>query len=517
MHSAEPIAAAGGDSDSFEVIVVGSGIGGMTAAALLARAGQRVLVAEQHSSPGGYAHSFRRGPYIMDPAVHSIIDPRLFDALLRHLDVREHCTLIPVNTFYTVFIEGQRFQVPLTGWPDFVEAHVSWFPESAQEIRAFFAMCRQIHRDAHNLPQRLGLDRLDEVAARFPTLFKYRNAVLADVLEEFIRDPRPRALCAALSLLLGLGATRLPFQSFAQMMGGYLAEGGFCVQGGAEEVIRAMAIGVERDGGRVLCNSRVTRILVEDGQARGVLLKDGRRFSAPVVISNAPVPLTFEELVGPEHVPEPYLRKLRRLKVSGSAFIFYGATRLDLPALGVYHTNFLLRTWDLDAAYDFDVKQGRANVLGLFAGVVDPTLAPPGEHVFTCLLHAPYDIGTPWAEAKPEFKAMMLKELGLVFPGFADHLVFSDVATPLTLERFSMNTGGAIYGWENTLQHVGSKRPSPHTPVAGLYLAGHWTQPGTGWLRSAVSGMLTSRLVLKDKGLLKTVEVFEAPSLPPAE
>jgi prolycopene isomerase len=101
-----------------------------------------------------------------------------------------------------------------------------------------------------------------------------------------------------------------------------------------------------------------------------------------------------------------------------------------------------------------------------------------------------------------------------VFPGLRDSLVFREVATPLAMERFCLNRGGAAYAWENTPAQTGGKR-SPHiTPIEGLFLAGHWTQPGSGSLRTIVSGMHTAQLVLGFKGLPGIT--LEHPDLPPS-
>ena len=213
--------------------MIGSGAVGIVAAALLAKAGMSVLVAEQGEGPGGYAHAFHHGPYVLDPAVHLVSDESLFDALLRYLDVRDRCTFLHTDRLFTAMFPGVTFHAPLASPEQFIAAHVEAFPAQAGEIRRFFALCAQIHREAHELPGQLSLDDLDRAVARFPTLFRYRRALLGDVMGEFISDPRARAVCGAGAAILGLPVSRLPFQAFAQLIFSYLVGGAFYTEGGA--------------------------------------------------------------------------------------------------------------------------------------------------------------------------------------------------------------------------------------------------------------------------------------------
>jgi prolycopene isomerase len=318
-------------------------------------------------------------------------------------------------------------------------------------------------------------------------------------------------------MILSTPPSRLPLQGFAQFVFSQLVDGAFYCVGGAEKVIEAVLAAFQRHGGEIVVNARVTRVVVEGGRAAGVVIGESGLVRAPVVVSNAAAMQTYEQLVGPGHLEEAFLRKLRRLTPSVSGFVLFGGTRLDLGAFGAGHQN-LVSGWDLEGSIVGGIA-GQAD--GAFAfyvpTTVDRSLAPANEHVFTAICPRPYDLAGGWDAERPRFAELLLDKLEARFPGFREGLVFRESATPRALERFTLNTGGAIYGWENTLAHQGGRRPAQRTPIPGLYLAGHWTRPGTGSLRASVSGVHAAQLVLKDAGDEQGAAAFRYARLPPAE
>jgi phytoene dehydrogenase-like protein len=125
----------------------------------------------------------------------------------------------------------------------------------------------------------------------------------------------------------------------------------------------------------------------------------------------------------------------------------------------------------------------------------DRSLAPDGEHllIFTSLM--PYDVGRPWAELKPQVTEAMIDRVDALLPGYRESITFVDSATPETFRDYTLAQGGAIYGWENTPSQTLPKRLPQQTPVPGLLLAGHWTNPGTGSVRCLLSGLAAAATV----------------------
>jgi prolycopene isomerase len=271
---------------------------------------------------------------------------------------------------------------------------------------------------------------------------------------------------------------------------------------------------MERSGGELILGRRATRIAVQDGRASGVELDGNQIVACDAVISNADAGTTFEEMIGPDHLPTSFLKRLRRMRPSLSAVIVFIATSLDLSKTGAVHEVFRPLHVDHDQTYE-DILGGRpGGMFGTIPTLADPSLAPDGEHLLTVHSLAPYDIGRPWEDQVEPYTEQVLDAFEQVFPGLRDAITFQETATPLALERHSLNRQGAAYGWENTPAQTGGKR-SPHiTPVENVLMSGHWTQPGTGSLRALVSGLHTAQMLLRSTGS-RGLD-FEHPDFPPA-
>lgn len=486
--------------DAYDAIVVGGGLGGLSAAAYLARYGRSVLVVERQPGAGGNAHAFRRGPYTFDPAIHILPSGREgepLDLYLRFLGVRDQVTLLPFERLFTALLPGARLVAPF-GWEAFTEAHCALFPSEAEDIRRFFRTCERFGVEARQVPIQVAIKDLDRHAAACPTFFRYRPATLGEVLVEFIRDPRARAACGAIWPYLGLPPSRLSFEIFCRLMS-ILVRGSSHARGGQQRFADALVSAFTARGGEILLGATVKRIDLDGGRASGVTLDDGRAFRARHVISNADARQTFGTLVGMEHVPVPYARRLAKLRPSLSAFVVFAAGSFDVHAHDVGHEVFFHRHWDHDQTHA-DVLAGRPG--GVWAALPtrdDPSLAPPGEHVIVLSSLAAWDLGRPWEQEKERFTGALLADLEVMFPGVRDTLTFVESATPLTLQRYTLGTAGAIYGWENSVDQAGSKRLAYVTPIPGLFLAGHWSQPGGSW-RVMISGSHVAKIILSAEG-----------------
>ena len=278
--------------DAYDAIVVGAGMGGLTAAALLARAGRSVLVIERHDRVGGYAHAFRRGPYHFDSAIHLVggCQPVAFEGggriarVLAALDARSGCDFAPLDPCYTGVYGGRPFPAP-AGLDEFLDAQAAAFPHEEKGLRQLLQDCLDIRQESHRASGPGGVAAAD--LDRFPTLQRFRRATLARVLDDRLDDPRAQAVFATLWPYLGLPPSRLSFLYWATMLLSYVADGSYYCRGTFQRLAEVLADAVLSRGGEVLLRSPVRRIVVESGRARGVVLENGQRIEAPVVVSNA--------------------------------------------------------------------------------------------------------------------------------------------------------------------------------------------------------------------------------------
>ncbi len=489
--------------ERYDAIVVGSGVGGLSAAALLARSGRDVLVVERHDRVGGYAHSFRRGPYLFDSAVHMVGGCRpvpyqggaVVHQLLSGLGIESRCEFLPVDPVYAAVYP----ELALQAAPDldeFVRSLAREFPAEEKGLRELAQECLSIREETHRAAGLGGPYEVMRSPGRFPTLLRYRRATLAQGLDAHLESPRAKAAFASLWPYLGLPPSRASFLYFATMLVSYIADRSYSCRGSFQNFAEALASVVQECGGEILLRSVVRRIPSEAGRVRGIVLENGQRIEAPVVVAAGDARQALCELVGEQALPERLCATLRRLRPSTSAFVSYLATELPFEPASTCHETFFFDSWDHEASYRSSLRLEPSWFTMTVPTLADPSLAPAGQHLVVLTTLVPYATPKGWRVEKQRLAKRLLELAETRVAGLSSSLRFSESATPRTLERYTRASEGAIYGFELSPSQVGPGRLSQRTPIEGLFLAGHWTQPGGGIYGVVYSGIEAACQVL---------------------
>jgi phytoene desaturase len=467
----------------YDAVVIGAGIGGLVCASLLARAGVRVLLAEQHYMVGGYCSTFKRGAYTFDAGTHFyplLGNPATITGeLLGRLGIRtKWLKMDPVDHFH--FPDGTSFSVP-ADFDEYYEKLKREFPHEIEAIDRFFALAREAYLSG------LLYYFKGRPHARFESL---RHFTVREVLDRHFKDQKLRLLLAADCAHWGSRPSQTSFVFDSMLRLSYFL-GNYYPQGGSQAFADDLAREFEEHGGHIAMRARVTRISVERGTATGVDLELGaasqRRqlhVAADRVISNADLVLTLEKMIGAEHVGANYIRSVKKLRPSLPCYLTHiGLRDIALEPLeraSGYHW----RSWDTERV--------ATDMFKIFVPTqYEPQMAPPGGQIVVLqkVTYVDYDAVQDWTAQKLEIESDIMGRLCAAVPGIETHIVTRQTASAHTSWRFTLNHQGAMLGWEMAPDQLGDRRPAVESPIGNLYFVGHWTRPGGGITPVIVSAM----------------------------
>lgn len=488
------------------VVVIGAGLGGLTAAAYLATRGFPVTLVEQHDIPGGYATSFDRaqGRFTFEVSLHqTAARSGATRRVLEELGLAKSLPLAPAPEFARILQPDLELVLPAADPAGCVEALARQFPGQRQGIAAYIGELVQVAEEVKTLPDKMGL--LDYMS--FPTkhalLWDLRKLSMEQFLGRHLQDPRLKDLLSVYWGYYGLPPAQLSGFLYAVATGDYLKNGGYYYLPRSQALSDALAQLIAGRGGQIIYENAVQNITMEQGAVSGVILADGRRLPARAVIANAAAPTVFGRMLPPQAAPEEYRRKLSAYRPSLSSFVVWLGLKRSLRGQVPGYGYSLGAGLDAQAEYQASLG-GDAGQVGLGVALYDnlsPDYSRPGSGTMTITFVSGYE---PWRRFEADYlagrKAEYLKEKERVasvlvervaarlIPGLRDMIEVQEVATPLTNLRFTRNPEGAIYGFEQSLDNAYMNRLPNRTPVKGLYLASSWGNPGGGFTGAQMAG-----------------------------
>jgi phytoene dehydrogenase-like protein len=503
------------NSNQYDAIIIGSGIGGLTTAAILSKLNhKKVLILEQHFVVGGYTHEFERNhKFKWDVGLHYVgnmgkgeLGRTVFDYIT---DGKLEWNQMPdvFDKFvYPDFTFGQ------SSHPEkFAADLIQMFPEEKKAIERYFSDVKTFA-----LVNWSGGFISSLVKPFLPRIRKITQLTMKEYLDQNFKDTRLKALLVSQWGCYGLPPSESSFATHATLVYSFLT-GAYYPVGGAAEIAKHIMPLIERNGGKALTQHQVTEIIIENGEAKGVKVQKAHQpdspieeYYAPVVISDAGAFNTYTKLIPAtikDDLVSKYREEIKQFPKPHSAFTVYLGFKESPAYLGFRGENHWLYT-----SYDHDkalAEQNAAPDQGIkacylsFASLKDSTQT---THTAEIIVFIDYDFfakwhNQPWKRREEEYYE--LKEritqniLDLVeshYPGFKQLIEYSEISTPLTLEYFDQSYKGAFYGIPGVPERLNKKWISPKTPMKNLYLTG--VDAGSFGIMGAMMGGVATAGVL---------------------
>lgn len=492
------------EHSDFDVIVIGSGSGGLSAAAYLAHAGRRVLVVEARDAVGGHISSFTHGDYEFDIGLHYTSATHVREALQPlgiDIEFREY----DPDGMFRVHGPGRELAVP-RGMENFRSRLHGMFPDEHDAIESYLGTVELLGEEMQLMQERPHLREIPKLPWKMRGLIRHATATAGGYLDSLHASPALKsALLGWCSGAMAVAPSRWSLPVAALTLSGFL-EGLAYPQGGSGVISEGLAEVVRRNGGEILLDTEVSRILVDHGNVRGVQVRNAsfdenpeapRDILAPAVVSAVDVKQTYLGLLPPDAVPSRLLHRVRSYELALPLMVVYLVLDRDLADEGFPNSLFQVsRTHDMDALYaalragDFPEDNAVSVWIANLADPGNPRLCPPGQTNLQLMSLAPAD-HTWWGVAAgrgptPRYlsrthhvRDQMIRTAEHVIPGLSKAIVYEETATPIAQERLMRVAGGTSYGPALTPRQTWT-RLGQTSPVNGLFHAGAGVRPSHG-------------------------------------
>lgn len=523
----------------WDAIVIGAGLGGLSAAAYLSACGKRTLLLERGSVLGGTSQTFRRlREWEFDCGVHFIGDcgpGGQTPTLLRGLALDDRIEFIPLDSdgYDTIVGPDLELRIPF-GWKGFEERLVDAFPADERAIRRWATIMRRIGT-ALDRTQPFGPKQLAGLVAKTGLSAAWLLAPSATLMSACRLPPRLILTLSTQAAALSTTADRVAVAVHAGYIDNFCDKGSWYPRRGGQILAAGFAEVIRSHGGEIRTKAHVSRIRIDEGRVQGVALADGTELTAPAVVAAGDIKKTYNDLVGPEHLSRRQVRRTDRWTMATPLVCTYFGIDVDLT--DTPNSNFyVIPNWD-DAdsgrainrmtsrllnsaghrerrswAEDFAANQpafiqsstrrdlgNTRSAPARHAAIEVQTIAPADPHLWG-LHQSEIDSGnyrhsSAYREQKEILVAGLLDRVDTIYPGASSGLKWAEFGTPATQERYVHTSNGASFGLECRPLQTGPFRPGTRTEIPGLYLAGASTTFGPGTEGSMTSGLMAAAAI----------------------
>ncbi len=474
--------------DVYDVIIIGSGVGGLTTGLTLQtlKPDMKTLILEQHNAPGGYISGFKQKGYYFDSGAEGLVfcgENQIFKRALDGLGL--NLDLLKIDPVEVLYYLGKT--ITMYADPDKYIAELKQnFPENVDEIERFFDVIRRISHDYNSIVRTdlyPSFKELVKIVFKSQAMRKYATLSYKDFLDNFISNKQLKDVLSVFSLWLGVPSDSIRAVSAGSTFFDPIFNGLFYPKGGMFSFAEKLANTYVERGGEIRYRKQVNKIITKGEKAIGVELADGTKIHTKWIVSNADLKRTIFQYVGKQKFPNKYLEKVAKTNQSVSGFsVFLGLNKElnDYPSHMAYN---------LEAdKYIRDILKGTYDPEAVLIRIptrIDPSITKKGKSSVILLSMAPYEWENTWnsserkayVKTKEKYADKLIKLAENIIPDLSKYIDVKLIATPLTFERYSLNTQGAWYGSRKDSDKIGKKTPIKRLVLAGANTAGAGVPP----------------------------------------
>lgn len=489
------------------LIIIGAGLAGLSTGCFAQMNGYQSRIFEHHTQPGGVAAAWRRGEYLIDGGIHFIMGHKPGTALY---ELYRQLGIIPANRFVDLTAYGRFVHEPsgqslllgheLDQWAALLKSLSPADARIVDELIAGGQAMKGLDMSEMGLakpPELAGLlDQIKDLWA-MRRLLKYMTGKYGRPVADYVRGIHDPVLSTCIERLF---LPEVPVY-FIFMLLGLLAGGQMgLIEGGSLEFARSIEKHYCKLGGMITYDATVEEILVERGQAVGVRLEDGSEHRADAVVSAADGHSTLFKLLGGRYLNDKIARRYATWKTTRPLLMASFGVAQEFPGEPAFTTIVL----------EHPLILGQHAVDGITIRIFNysPRFAPPGKTVVQVELETEWDY---WYELQREDRARyevekeqvaadLLQRLEMHYPGLSSHVEVTDVVTPYTTWRYTLNYGGAWGGWLMTPEAMRTAIERTLPGLSRFYMAGQWVMPGGGVPSCLYSGRHAVQLLCRHDG-----------------
>lgn len=513
--------------ENYDTIVIGSGMGGLATAAILAKEGQKVLVLERHYTAGGFTHIFKRKGYEWDVGIHYIGDVQRDSILKRLFDYVSDGKLqwADMGDVYDRIVIGDRHYDFVKGVKNFKAKMTSYFPQEEQAINTYVQMVFEAVKASKNYyMSKVFSPFINAILGRFlkRSFYNYSDKTTYEVLRSLTSNEELIKVLTGQYGDYGLPPKQSSFAMHASVARHYFGGGNFPI-GGSSEIVNTIAPVIAKAGGTILISAEVKEVIIKGNKAVGVTMADGKEFFAKNIVSNAGVITTYKKLLSTEIAQKHgLLNKLEQVKPSVAHVSLYIGLNGSPEELRLPKTNYWVypEHGDHDTCvknYLEDLTQPFPVVYISFPSAKDPDWSNryPGKSTIDIITLIPYESVEKWQDTswkkrgndyekiKEDIAQRLLTTLYKQMPQVEGKIDCYELSTPLTTKHFVNYPKGEIYGLDHDPTRFRQSFLKPKTPIKNFYLTGQdVVTAGVGG--ALFSGVLTSTAIT-GKNTLKRI------------